>query len=591
MATRGRIRYKTKIENRFNISNDIEELKEVDSKTNILTGFDIDTSSFAGDEGYFVKQSGSGAKAVLIRVQNLNTEKPTVRGFKPLNYSTYGMAYYADYVYITSKGSTVVKSSAKSRNDTPKVYEVKDTDGALSGCQAITHYTGNKFIVMANAKKENSNLCFWVGAFNDSELTFDVSEKFYVKNTTGNQYIRDIYYHPSYGLFIATNKRGGTASNMIMRVEIDREADSTYNREALYNPDAEYKFDGIASRYLEFNVMGLSIGRDGILYTAVKVTKGEGKYTDAGVFLINNMKFASSGTIEIDVECSSGIRMNEAYFIDDNGEKRIFHNPGGFAMPGMEDTQNGMKGYCLKTYTSKAVSELTNKASTLLSTENVSTKPLSMIGCDVLTEMGHGNGMTYHKGSLYVAAYDRSNTRMEIAKISLEGIPMMTYQCENVIGGIAHYKNENEFIVVDYTRTDYPNYASTPLFYIGTLDDNTQNFVKNEEFSVLNPTYASGDVLQDIHYTPYHGLFFCAKTGKIDRIYRVTPEQIDNREPNKLIVPKEVYVFNNAIVGEVESFSLGSDGRMYFSENKTDPDTNEGIDSVKCVQTLEFYSE
>ena len=34
----------------------------------------------------------------------------------------------------------------------------------------------------------------------------------------------------------------------------------------------------------------------------------------------------------------------------------------------------------------------------------------------------------------------------------LEGIPMMTYQCENVIGGIAHYKNENEFIVVDYTK-------------------------------------------------------------------------------------------------------------------------------------------
>ena len=68
MATRGRIRYKTKIENRFNISNDIEELKEVDSKTNILTGFDIDTTSFTGDEGYFVKQSGSGEKAVLIFV-------------------------------------------------------------------------------------------------------------------------------------------------------------------------------------------------------------------------------------------------------------------------------------------------------------------------------------------------------------------------------------------------------------------------------------------------------------------------------------------------------------------------------------------
>ena len=127
MATRGRIRYGTKIGNRFNISNDIEELKEVDSKTNILTGFDIDTTSFTGDEGYFVKQSGSGEKAVLIRVQNLNTANPKVRGFKPLNYSTYGMAYYADYVYITSKGSTVVKSSAKSRNDTARLSDLPKT--------------------------------------------------------------------------------------------------------------------------------------------------------------------------------------------------------------------------------------------------------------------------------------------------------------------------------------------------------------------------------------------------------------------------------------------------------------------------------
>ena len=35
MATRGRIRYGTKIGNRFNISNDMEELKEVDSKTKV----------------------------------------------------------------------------------------------------------------------------------------------------------------------------------------------------------------------------------------------------------------------------------------------------------------------------------------------------------------------------------------------------------------------------------------------------------------------------------------------------------------------------------------------------------------------------
>ena len=112
MAARGRIRYGTKIGNRFDISNDIEGLKDVDSKTNILTGFDIDTSSFAGDEGYFVKQAGSGAKSVLIRVQDLNTSNPKVRGFRTLNYSTYGMACHGDYVYIASKDSTGVSTAA-----------------------------------------------------------------------------------------------------------------------------------------------------------------------------------------------------------------------------------------------------------------------------------------------------------------------------------------------------------------------------------------------------------------------------------------------------------------------------------------------
>ncbi len=571
MATRGRIRYGTKIGNRFNISNDIEELKEVDSKTNILTGFDIDTTSFTGDEGYFVKQSGSGEKAVLIRVQNLNTANPKVRGFKPLNYSTYGMAYYADYVYITSKGSTVVKSSAKSRNDTPKVYEVKDTDGALSGCQAITHYTGNKFIVMANAKKENSNLCFWVGAFNDSELTFDVSEKFYVKNTTGNQYIRDIYYHPSYGLFIATNKRGGTVSNMIMRVEIDREADSTYNGEALYNPDAEYKFDGIASRYPEFNVMGLSIGRDGILYTAVKVTKEDGQYTDAGVFLISNMKFTSSGTIEINIDCNKGVKIPDPTFTYTDGKTYTCGNPGAFAI-------NGYESYCMKTYTGTTPEELTNNASILCYSPDVTKEEFSRLkGSKIYQNLGHANGMTYYDDALYVAAYDRdeNSPRREIAKIDLkdeEKKVSETYQCNQFIGGISHY-NDEEFILANY-ESDTGSYAKNPQFFVGTFS--SERFHETSNFSVTNPIFDTSysNVLQDIHYTPEHGLFYVVKRHKkvngnrigAERICRVTPDQIKNAVSGKPITPKEVYIHDNTVT-EVESMASCENGYLYFCEN------------------------
>lgn len=589
MAARGRIRYGTKIGNRFDISNDIEGLKDVDSNTNILTGFDIDTSSFAGDEGYFVKQAGSGAKSVLIRVQDLNTSNPKVRGFRTLNYSTYGMACHGDYVYIASKDSTVVKASSKLKNDTPKVYEVRDKEGGLSGCQAITHYTGNKFIVLANAENENKNgtLCFWTGSFDDSELVFDVSEKFYVKNTTGNQYIRDIYYHPSYGLFIATNKRGGTVSNMIMRVEIDREADSTYNKEALYNPDAEYEFDGIASRYPEFNVMGLSIGRDGTLYTAVKVTKESGQYTDAGVFLINNMKFASSGTIEINIDCNKGVKIpNQEIFL--NGESDLCTNPGAFAI-------NGYEGYCLKTYTKSKLPGIANKASVLCYSSNVTKQDFSRAeGSKVYKELGHANGMAYYGNALYVAAYDRDedSPRREIAKIDLgdkEKKVSEIYQCDQFIGGISHYNGE-EFILANY-ESDTESYAKTPQFFIGTLSSG--KFHKNGEFSAVNPIFDSNysNVLQDIHYTPEHGLFYVVKRHKevdgnsvgTERICRITPDQIKNAVSGEPITPKEVYIHDNT-VKEVESMATCDDGYLYFSENGTP-------DNACKIATLSFYRD
>lgn len=589
MAARGRIRYGTKIGNRFDISNDIEGLKDVDSNTNILTGFDIDTSSFAGDEGYFVKQAGSGAKSVLIRVQDLNTSNPKVRGFRTLNYSTYGMACHGDYVYIASKDSTVVKASSKSKNDTPKVYEVRDKEGGLSGCQAITHYTGNKFIVLANAENENKNgtLCFWTGSFDDSELVFDVSEKFYVKNTTGNKYIRDIYYHPSYGLFIATNKRGGTVSNMIMRVEIDREADSTYNKEALYNPDAEYEFGGIASRYPEFNVMGLSIGRDGTLYTAVKVTKESGQYTDAGVFLINNMKFASSGTIEINIDCNKGVKIETPNFIGSDGNPHGYINPGAFAM-------NGMKAYCLKTYTGSSLADKKNKASVLMSSSNVATEEFIRVGTNELTTMGHGNGMTYYEGALYVAAYNKDfkPEQRQIAKIGTDGYLKETFESDYILGSISYY-GDGQFIAGDYETRDV-KYSYEPIFYIGTLDDDRKKFIKNSQFCVENPVYDTSNpdsnLLQDIHYSPEHGLFYCVKTGDIERIYRVTPDQIEKADPAEPITPKEAYI-PGASVGEVESFAIGSDGKMYFAENNDDKENNGIYDYAKQIQTLTFYEE
>src|SRR5699024_1301261 len=128
------------------------------------------------------------------------------------------------------------------------------------------------------------------------------------------------------------------------------------------------------------------------------------------------------------------------------------------------------------------------------------------------------------------AAYNRhvnlySST---IVKISTNGTYPEVFQCEKMDGGIACY-SDTEFIALDYEITPV-HYSKTPKFYIGELKNG--NFEVSQTFCVKNPIYEKNDtkdsnILQDIHYTPEHGLFFIPLTNGEKRICRVTPEQIE----------------------------------------------------------------
>lgn len=566
-----KIRYKATIANRIEVPDYISSGKTI----NVLTGFDINTKN---NEGYIIKQCSSADKSALIRIKNINSPTASIRGCKILNYQTFGMTFYNNYLYIVSKDSTVVKTSGISSKDTPIVYQLKDKNGKETDCHGITYYKDGKFIIMDNAENTKTKMCFLIGTFNEATHKFIETERFYVMNSTGYLYYRDIYYHPIYGLFITVNKRQGTVSNTIMRVDISQKTN-------IYYPQSEYAFEGITAKYPEFNVMGISIGGDGKLYTAIKLKKGNGWYKNCGIFYASNIVFpTTANTIEVTFDCNKGVVIDTPTFVGADKKTYGYVNPGGFAL-------DGMKGYCLKTYTGKSLPEKTNKASVLMSSSNVSNTKLSRVGNNELTTMGHGNGMTYYNGALYVAAYNRDvkPIQKQIAKVGVDGYLKSIYECDDIIGSISYYGN-GKFIVGDYESKE-TRYSYQPIFYIGSLDENKKRFIKESQFCVKNPIYDSSNpsssVLQDICYSSKYGLFYCTKTGKTQRVYRVTPEQISKALPNVALVPVEVYIPKS--IGEIESFAIGSDGRLYFSENRNDTLTNSEHDYVKQITTFIFY--
>lgn len=584
MATKGRIQYTVSAGNRIGVP----DYDMGGSNATEITGFTI-----IDNEGYCLKENAAGNKSTLFRFKEINSDQAAKRGQKVLNYGTYGMTYNGNFVYIAAKGSKVIKTSAVSDKDTPVVYSVK-ADGKAANTQAITHYTGNQFILMANALNSGNYLCFLVGTFSDDTNKFVENDRFYVRNTSGNTQLQDIHYESKVGLLITTNKMSGSnfgTSSTILRAEIDLDTDESRNGYPLYHPTAEYVFTALAGRYNRLNVESIAFSTNGKLYMAANTepSGNSGTFKTGGIFFINNITFGKTQPTLIDLKGSEGIPIAAAS-VDDNGTKRDCGNPGSLAL-------NGNIGYCLRTH-GKSGSPLQDKGSVLLSCSNVtntsdSNKFTRVSGSpDLINMMGHGNGMTYKDGYLYIAAHSKSTTPniKNIVKITTKGTNPEIFDCTKMLGGIACY-NDKEFIALDYKTSPNP-YAMYPTFHIGELKNG--NFEIRRTFCVKNPIYKQGtseekitNVLQDIHYTPEHGLFFIPLTDGEKRICRVTPEQIEAADETTPIMPKEMFVPADSNIREIESLADNGKGLMFFINHSYEEDG----DRVKQILGVKFLKD
>lgn len=269
---------------------------------------------------------------------------------------------------------------------------------------------------------------------------------------------------------------------------------------------------------------------------------------------------------------------------------------------------DGEIGYCLESDTKD---ENKDEASVLLRTLDINSESFKRFapkaGAGVYTNMGHGNGMTYYDGALYVAAYIREDLKNNIAamqhivKLSAEGNVLGEYELDkgSCIGSIAHYR-DNLFILGEYNhlgRTDNSGeltYAFEPMFYIGYFQNN--RFIKTRTFSVTNPTFSleippekesASNVLQDIHYDDEFGLYYVTYTNGVSHMFRISPERVESAgiEVTEPMEPDEQFEFGTAF-GEVESLSISAlvhaPGAMYVAGKK-------GGNKVHRVTGTKFY--
>lgn len=543
-----------------------------------LTGFDIN-----GTMAFCVKRNEATNESVLYRMNSYsNATVPS--GEKKLSIKSYGMTYFSQNLYITTDNNKIAKVSYDvSSNAGAELFDVVTLDGEPLNSTAIANVSGTKFILMANAFNESGYLCFSECKMNTAAKTFEETRRFYVRSS-GYTEIKDIYYDIKYGLFIVTNKtmKNGIAnSNLILQVSPKRVETNGHNNKDLYYPVAQYYFVAKEKFFTSFNIESVAIASGenvGTMYAVANVVNSNGTISDR-LLHFDNFRFYVDKTpfnILTDSTSSVAIPVHKP-----DGETYKCENAGAMAL-------DGEIGYCLESYTAdeETNKEYRDKASVLLRTLDINSVSFETYAPKngVYTNMGHGNGMTYHDGALYIAAYIREDIKNGIAamqhivKISTEGALLGEYELEkdSCIGSISHYSGDL-FILGEYNSSETQSYAREPKFYIGYFENG--KFVTTKTFSVTNPTYSSvgpapgkkpKNYLQDIHYDSEFGLYYVTYTNGVSHMYRVLPERIENADGSEILEPDEQFEFKE-VFGEAESLSIsvleGQVGSMYVAGN------------------------
>ena len=132
-----------------------------------------------------------------------------------------------------------------------------------------------------------------------------------------------------------------------------------------------------------------------------------------------------------------------------------------------------------------------------------------------------------------------------------------------------------------------------PTLYLSTnattASTSSDNYDKDAIFRAQNPSFKNGsqkNVLQDIFYSPSHGLFYVTFTSTT-RIYRLLPEQIEQASDEPL-VPVAVYNKDDAIY-EIESLVISDSGTLYIAQNCDSEFTKD--DAVTQIGALSFISK
>ena len=581
----------TNAKTRYNISKVFgPAVPDKGSKDSDPTADNMAGIAINGKTAYCAKRSQTSSNIFVI--ENIASASfDALNGKTPVSipYAVHGMTYHNNYLYMTCYKNKIIKMPVSSIGKIAAEYTVtEDGNGYIP--QSITYYgTVNNedlFIVGVEKMQKNGAFFYMIGSLSNGK--FVEKKRFYVNNIAGYEQPQDIFYHSKYGLFIVTNKKADgafTIYNMLLCAKIPDELSSVENI-GTYYPTSEFRFNG-NSNYSKLVVKSIYITDDGTLYLSTNATSAPSvleKYSKDAIFRATNPVFKKDGMLEMALSSKESRTVPNLDVII-NGTAYTCENLGAFAL-------NGTTGYCLLSHTLKG--DMKNKASVLLSSPDVSSKNFTRIsGSPVLRTMGHGNGMTYAKGYLYVAAYDRNVNRKEIAQLDpATGNIIETYQCEHTIGGISYYGYDSQrgkdlFIVVNYDDVGSKPYAQTPEFFIGYLE--SKKFVNIKNFYAQNPSFNAkyNNYLQDIFYSPSHGLFYVPLTGITTRIYRLLPEQIEQASDEPL-VPVAVYNKDDAIY-EIESLAISDSGTLYIAQNCDSEFTKD--DAVTQIGALSFISK
>ena len=581
----------TNAKTRYNISKVFgPAVPDKGSKDSDPTADNMAGIAINGKTAYCAKRSQTSSNIFVI--ENIASASfDALNGKTPVSipYAVHGMTYHNNYLYMTCYKNTIIKMPVSSIGKIAAEYTVtEDGNGYIP--QSITYYgTVNNedlFIVGVEKMQKNGAFFYMIGSLSNGK--FVEKKRFYVNNSAGYEQPQDIFYHSKYGLFVVTNKKTDgafTIYNMLLCAKIPDELSSVENGNTYY-PTSEFKFNGNRN-YSKLVVKSIYITDDGTLYLSTNATSAPSvleKYSKDAIFRATNPVFKKDGILEVALSSKESRTVPNLDVII-NGTAYTCENLGAFAL-------NGTTGYCLLSHTLKG--DMKNKASVLLSSPDVSSKNFTRIsGSPVLRTMGHGNGMTYANGYLYVAAYDRNVNRKEIAQLDpATGNIIETYQCEHTIGGISYYGYDSQrgkdlFIVVNYDDVGSKPYAQTPEFFIGYLE--SKKFVNIKNFYAQNPSFNAkyNNYLQDIFYSPSHGLFYVPLTGITTRIYRLLPEQIEQASDEPL-VPVAVYNKDDAIY-EIESLAISDSGTLYIAQNCDSEFTKD--DAVTQIGALSFISK